>query len=176
MDRHFYIADYCQTDLYTLPDYSQQNTPNESQDVGLLRVAHPQHRLNGEIVKVLKQAGKYWIIEGPDGNPERLPLAWVEPVSPIIAQPNQSETWVGVTELLNLVKMMQRLRGQPPEEVEHESPSSDDDREQCPAGEPNPSPGAHTGVAAIPAGEAGRTDPDPGRNAGQAGTGSAGEA
>ena len=141
-----------------------------------MRVAHPQHPRNGEIVKVLKQEGRYWVVEGPDGSPEKLPLAWAEPLSPIIAQQDQSEAWAGVTELLNLVKIMQRLRGQPPEEVEDESRSSEDDREQCPAGGSNPVPAVHTGVAAIPAGEAPGTDPDPGRDVDQAGAGSAGQA
>ena len=139
-----------------------------------MRVAHPLHPRNGEIVKVLKQTGEYWIIVGPDGNPEKLPLAWSEPISPIIAPPDQPKAWLGVTELLNLVKMMQRLRGQPPEEVEHGSPSNDNDREQGPAGEPNP--GAYTGVAAVPGREARRTDPDPGRDADPADAGSAGAA
>ena len=142
----------------------------------MLRVAHPQHPLNGEIVKVRKQKGNYWIIDWPDGSSEKLPLAWAEFLSPIIVRQDESEPLTGVTELLNLVKMMQRLRGQPPEEVEDECPSRNEDPEQCSAGEPDPAPAAHTGVGAIPAGEAGRTDPHPGRNAGQADAGSSGEA
>ena len=86
----------CQLGRYNLLDYSQQKTPNESQDCGLLRVAHPQHSLNRQIVKVLKREGRHWIIEKADGSQEKLPLAWAETVPSIIAQANrQDEPWAG---------------------------------------------------------------------------------
>jgi hypothetical protein len=93
-------------------------------------VAHPQHPLNRQIVKVLKREGRHWIIEKADGSQEKLPLAWAETVPSIIAQANrQDEPWAGVTELLNLVKIVERLRVQPPEEVDDESqPGSDQPR------------------------------------------------
>jgi hypothetical protein len=78
-------------------------------------VAYPQHPLNRQIVKVLKREGRYWIIEKADGSQEKLPLAWAETVPSIIAQANrQNEPWAEVTELLNLVKIVERLRVQPP--------------------------------------------------------------
>ncbi len=142
-----------------------------------MRVAHPQHPLNGEIVKVRKREGRHWVIERPDGSLEKLPFAWVESISPIIAPaihagvaPAESvEAWAGVTELLNLVTMIQRLRAQPPEEVANDSqPGNNHEANQPTASEPAPGGEPHSTMGANPGGETPGVEPDFGRDAAQA--------
>ena len=133
-----------------------------------MRVAHPQHPLNNKIIKVLSREAGHWIIERPDGGQEKLPLGWVEAVSPIIAQATPAaEPWAGVTELLNLVKMIKRLRVQSPEEVDDGNLSRDADKQST--GEPNPGGDKNTGMGAISGAETGRIGANPGWDAGQAG-------
>ena len=147
-------------------------------------MAHPQHPLNGEIVKVRKREAGQWVIERPDGSLEKLPLAWAESVPPIIAQANRagvvqaapSEAWVGVTELLNLVKMIERLRAQPPEEVNDGNPSREVDTDRQSAGERDPGSDTNTRVGAISGGETSGADPGAGRDAAQADSGDGGAA
>lgn len=162
-------------DRYIAGDYSQQKTPNESQAVGLLRVVHPQHPLNTRIVKVLGREAGHWIIENPGGSSEKLPLAWAEAAPGIIVQAESSHAWVGVTELLNLVKMIKRLRAQPPEEVDDGNPSREVDTDQQAAGERDAGGDTDTRVGTISGGETPGTYPDPGRNAGQASPDAGGE-
>ena len=131
-------------------------------------MAHPQHPLNGRIVKVLGQETGYWLIETPDGRPEKLPLAWAEALPPIIAQANHAEPWAGVTELLNLVTMITRLKIQPPEEVDDDSQSGFDDPNQPSAGERRPGDEPCSAVGANSGAEAARTDPYFSGDAGQA--------
>jgi len=140
---------------------------------------------------VLSQEAGHWIIERPDGSPEKLPLAWAEALPPIIASANcagvvsadnpEAEPeapcgWAGVTELLNLVKMIARLRAQPPEEVDDESQFWDVGTSRGSAGEQNPGTYAGAGVGTISAGETERIGASASRDAGQAGTGTVGEA
>ena len=138
-------------------DCSQQKTPNESQAVGLIRVAHPQHRLRGKLVKVLGRDSGHWLIAGREGQAEKLPVAWGEEVPAIIVQAEEEEAWVGVTELLNLVTMIARLRVQPPEEVEDEDQHRCDGCDQRPAEEPSPGRAACAVLGANSAGEAAGT-------------------
>jgi hypothetical protein len=187
--RYHRIVRNVQLDQYIAMDYSQQKTSNESQDSGLLRVAHPQHPLNGEIVKVRKREGRHWVIERPDGSLEKLPLAWAETISPIIAPAIHAgvtpvncagvvalaesvEAWVGVTELLNLVTMIKRLRVQPPEEVANErQPGNNHEANQSTAREPDPGGEPHPNMGANSGGETSGIDPDFGRDAAEAAPG-----
>ena len=85
----------------------------------------------------------------------------------IIAPAGPAEPWAGVTELLNLVKMIKRLRVQSPEEADDGNPSRDADKQST--GEPNPGGDKNTGMGAISGAETGRTGANPGWDTGQAG-------
>jgi len=133
----------------------------------MIKVVHPQHGLKGEIVKVLGRDSGHWIIAKPDGRVEKLPMTWGEALSPIIVQAEGVGAWAGVTELLNLVKMMARLRVQPPEEVDDEHQHRCDSRDQQPAGEPCAVVGANsagetTGTGSGSGGDAAQTEFRPG--------------
>lgn len=156
-------------------DCYQQETPNESQNIRLLRVAHPQHPLNNKIVKVLSQEAGHWIIERPDGSPEKLLFAWAEAVPPIIAHKESQEIWAGVTELLNLVTMIKRLRVQPPEEVCDDTRCRNTEENRRLAGDGTPGFGTNSGMGTLSGGEAERVATSFGRNVGQTGSGTGGE-
>jgi hypothetical protein len=163
-------------------------------------VVHPQHALNGKIVKVLGREAGHWIIARPDGSPEKLPLAWAEALTPIIPSADNPEPWAGVIELLDLVKIINPLRAQPPEELEQEAsflilsasvcvrrtqpPEEVDDGSQSRdpgasgqvAAERSPDPQSHPEMGSIPAGETARTGASPGWVVASAGSETIGEA
>lgn len=147
-------------------------------------MAHAQHRLNGQIVKVLGQAGDHWLVVGTDGEVQSIPRAWLEEIIPIIPSTDPIQPWAGVTELLNLVTMMERLHSQPPdnndaesflivsasapeppEEVDDDCQSRDNLPNQLSAGDTTPGGEPHPTLGANSPGQAPGTDPGAGRHA-----------
>jgi len=104
---------------YDLLEYSEQETPNESQDSGLIRVTHPHHPLYNQVIKVLRRAGNpaypepCYLIELPDQTRAELPCSWATPAVPgecsLLYSTPAPELWAGVVEYLALAHLVQAI-------------------------------------------------------------------
>lgn len=149
-------------------DCYQQETPNESQNIVLLRVAHPQHPLNNKIVKALSQEAGHWIIEKPDGSSEQLLFAWAEAVPPIIAHTESPGSLDGGDRTAeNLVTMIKKLHVQPLEEVCDDTRCRSAEENRRLAGDEIPGFSTNSGMGTVSDGEAERVATSSGRNVGQ---------
>ncbi len=122
-------------DQYILREYPEQETPNKSQDSGLIRVTHPHHPLYNQVIKVLRRAGNLaypepcYLIELPDQTRAELPCSWAIPAVPgeysLLCSTPAPELWAGVVEYLALAHLVQAILAPAMEEKANERLSFD---------------------------------------------------